>query len=150
MNTSKVIQVERTNFKGDWSEICPHCGDIQEKHKVTYGPFEGILHEHRMPCEPEKNKIRKKYRQTALTVKLIILIFWVLVPLAYIILQQFSKEVGWIAFGIGIIQLVIVTIKHFGNPDKWIPGHKKKREEELENQINISNSKMNKNMYSYF
>jgi hypothetical protein len=132
MNTPEKILTERTNFKGDRSETCPHCGDQQEKHKITYGPFDGVVHEHRMPCEPEKAEIQKEHNRTVYAAKTLILIIWILVPLAYLILSQFSKVVGWIAFSIGLIQLGIVTIKHFGNPDKWIPGYKKKQEKESE------------------
>ena len=64
--------------------------------------------------------------------KVIILIVWILVPFVYLLLQQFVAVVGWIAFGIGIFQLCLMTIKYFGNPDRWIPGYKNKRKKELQ------------------
>jgi len=45
-----------------------------------------------------------------------------------------------------VTYLLIVNEKY----RQWFFSIKDNREEELENQINISNSKMNKNMYSYF
>jgi hypothetical protein len=98
---------------------------------MTHGPYDGVLYEHRMPCEPEKEKMRRERRRMVLTSKIIILIGWILVPLVYLLLQQFVAIVGWVAFGIGVLQLLIVTIKHFGNADKWIPGHKKRQEQKL-------------------
>ena len=124
--------MERTNFQGNWSEACPHCGKPQEEHRTTYGPLDGVMYEHRMPCEPEREKMRREQRKMVLTAKIIILIGWILVPLVYLLLQQFVAVVGWVAFGIGVLQLCVVTIKHFGNPERWIPGYKKKKERELE------------------
>ena len=130
MNALAVMRTERTNFEGSWSDVCPHCGKLQESHRVINGPFNGVTYEHRMPCESEKEKMRRHGRNVVLTGKLFVLIGWILIPLAYLLLQQFVTEVGWIAFGIGILQLGVVTIKYFGNPDRWIPGHKRKKEEE--------------------
>lgn len=52
--------IERTNFDADWSEICSFCGKPQETHKMELGEFEGVFYEHRMPCEPEQDKMRKE------------------------------------------------------------------------------------------
>jgi hypothetical protein len=131
MNTPTTVQVERINFEGNWSDICPHCGKIQKEHCVTNGPFDAVIYEHRMPCGPEKEKMHKEQRRLVQSTKVIVLIIWILVPLVYLLLQQFVQIVGWIAFGIALIQLSIVTIKHFGNPDRWIPGYKKKKEDDL-------------------
>ena len=84
-----------------------------------------------MPCEPEKEKMVIERRRMVLTGKIIILFLWILLPFAYLLLQQFVATVGWIAFAIGILQLCIVTIKFFGKPDRWIPGYKRKKEKEL-------------------
>jgi len=123
-------KVERTNFEGSWNDVCQHCGKIQQEHRVTNGPYDSMLYEHRMPCEQEKEKIRREHSRMVLTAKTVILIGWVLVPFAYLLLQQFVTVVGWIAFSLGVLQLCVVTIKHFGNPDKWIPGHKAKMEKQ--------------------
>ena len=83
-----------------------------------------------MPCEAEQLKMHRHTRRLVSIGKLIVLVGWVLVPFVYLLLQQFVSVVGWIAFGIGLVQPSIETIKYFGNPDRWIPGHKKKKEEE--------------------
>lgn len=75
--------------------------------------------------------------------KVIILIGWILVPFVYLLLQQFVAVVGWIAFGIGIFQLCLITIKHFGNPDKWIPGYKEKTAKESQEAHWICHCKQN-------
>lgn len=124
--------MERTNFQGNWSDVCSYCGKQQEEHRTTYGPFNGVVYEHRMPCEPEREKMRREQRKMVFTTKIIILIGWILVPFVYLLLQQFVDLVGWLAFGIGVLQLCVVTIKYFGNPDWWIPGYKKKKARESE------------------
>jgi len=130
MNPPSTVLTERTNFDGDWSEVCLHCAQPQAVHRIIHGPFDGVLYEHRMPCEAEKKKMHHQTRRVVQTGKLIVLVGWILVPLLYLLLQQFVAVIGWIAFGIGIVQLLIFTFKCFGNPDRWIPGHAKKKEEE--------------------
>lgn len=125
------MRTERTNFEGSWDDICPHCGSPQEDHRKTYGPFEGVLHEHRLPCEPEKKKMQRDHRRIIRTGKIIVFIGWILVPLVILLLTQFVMVIGWIAFAFALIMLSIETIKHFGNPNKWIPGYKVKKEKEL-------------------
>ena len=82
MNTPAGVQVERSNFQGSWNDVCPHCGKVQAEHRVTHGPYDGVLYEHRMPCQPEKQKMRKEQRKIVLTAKAIIVVGWILVPLA--------------------------------------------------------------------
>jgi hypothetical protein len=131
MATPVSVRIERTNFEGSWDEVCPHCSRPRQEHRITHGPFNEVLYEHRMPCIAEKNKLHKERRRIVLTAKTLIAIGWILVPLVYLLLQQFVALIGWIAFGIGIFQLAMVTIKHFGDPDRWIPGHKKEKDDEF-------------------
>src|SRR5688500_9606477 len=102
MSKSTIARTERTNFDGRWTDICPDCGNPQESHRTISGPYDGVVYEHRMPCESEKEKMRRKTRRAVRASKIIILIGWILVPLAYLMLQQFVAVVGWIAFGIGV------------------------------------------------
>ncbi len=148
MNTPAAVRIERSNFEGSWSDVCPHCGKVQIEHRVTHGPYDGVLYEHRMPCRPEQEKIRGAQRRTVVTIRVIILIGWMLVPFLYLLLQQFVAIVGWIAFGIGILQLCVVTIKLFGDPDRWIPGHKKKKTEELRNAHYIYHCEQNPDAFA--
>lgn len=62
MKEEPTDEIHRTNFDGDWNDECPHCGRKQKEHRKTYGPLDGVIHEHRLPCEPEKNKIQEKHR----------------------------------------------------------------------------------------
>lgn len=75
--------------------------------------------------------MRQERRRFVRSAQIIILVGWILVPFAYLLLQQFVAVIGWIAFGIGVLQLGVLTVKHFGDPDRWIPGHKRTNEEEL-------------------
>jgi len=124
------MKTERTNFQGDWDSICPYCGAKQSEHRTEYGPVNDVLYEHRMPCECEKQKMRRETRRKVQTVRAIIFLGWILIPLAILILGVTSPLVGWLAFAFGLCKVAIEGVKLFGNPDKWIPGHKEKKERE--------------------
>lgn len=51
------MKIERTNFEGDWNEMCPHCGEIQGSHRSIVGEYKGVRYEHRLPCEEERKKM---------------------------------------------------------------------------------------------
>jgi len=129
-NEMTEIRIERTNFDGSWDEVCPHCGKEQVEHRSIVGELDGVRYEHRLPCAPEKEKIQREHRRVVQTGKIIVFVGWILVPFVVMLLQQFISIFGWLAFALGIFKLGIETIKHFGNPDKWIPGHKAKMEKE--------------------
>jgi hypothetical protein len=68
MKEKPTSKIHRTNFEGNWKDICPHCGNKQMDHRKTYGPLDGVIHEHRLPCEPERElfiKERQKLVRTA-------------------------------------------------------------------------------------
>jgi hypothetical protein len=143
MDATTQQRVERTNFDGEWSDKCPYCEQDQLSHRTTTGPVDGVIYEHRMPCEPERALITRQYRQRVIATKSFIFLGWILTPFALLLLQQFVSVVGWIAFGIGIFKLTITTIKHFGNPDKWIPGYTAKQERELRDRHYIYHCERN-------
>jgi len=87
------------------------------------GEVEGEILEYRKPCEPEKEKLRRGMIASVRSAKLLVLIFWILVPLGILILEFTNPLVGQIAFGLSLAKLGIECVKFFGNPDKWIPGH---------------------------
>lgn len=124
------MKTERTNFRGDWGSTCPHCGKKQIEHRTEYGPVNDILYEHRMPCGPEKDKLLRETRRKVQTIRVFVFIGWILVPLVILILGVTSALVGWIAFALGLCKVAVEGVKLFGNPDKWIPGHKEKAERE--------------------
>lgn len=119
-----------TNFTGTREEVCPHCGLKQQTHRHVLGEFDGEVLERRIPCEPEKETLRRSAVVRVRTAKIIILIFWILLPLSILILEFTNPIVGAVAFGISLIKLGIEVVKFFGNPDKWIPGHKAKAEKQ--------------------
>ena len=65
------------------------------------------------------------------TGKMLILIWVVFLPLCVLLLTKFISVLGWIAFAFGILKLLYETMKHYGDPHKWLPGYteKKKRED---------------------
>jgi hypothetical protein len=124
------MKSERTNFEGDWNDICPHCGKKQLEHRTEFGPHNDVLYEHRMPCEPEKHMMRRATRQKVQTIRVLVFVGWILVPLVILVLGVTNALVGWIAFAFGLYKVAVESVKLFGNPDQWLPGHKAKRERE--------------------
>ena len=110
--------------------MCPHCGFKQETHRHIIGEVDGEILEHRMPCEPEKETLRRSWAARVRATKAIVLLFWILVPLAILVLEFTNPIVGVAAFVLSLLKLGVEFIKFFGNPDKWIPGHKAKAEKE--------------------
>jgi hypothetical protein len=94
------------------------------------GEFEGEILEHRMPCESERDKLRRAAVARVRAGNLIVLVFWILVPLVILVLEFTSPIVGAFAFGLSLVKLGIEFVKFFGNPDEWIPGHKAKAEKQ--------------------
>jgi len=117
-----------SNFDGDWSDICEYCGKPQEAHKIDHGSYEGTHYIHRMPCAPEQEQIKRKWRKRALTVKGFVLLGWILVPLFIAIVGFANYWVGLLLFIIALAKIAIEYIKLFGNAEKWIPGHKERME----------------------
>ena len=64
------------------------------------------------------------------SIKAFIFAGWVLIPLIITVLGFADPIVGAILFAISIFKIAMTFIKHFGNPNKWIPGHKEKAEKE--------------------
>ena len=124
------MKTERTNYDGDWESICPHCGKKQVEHLTVYGPIDDVIYEHRLPCAPEKEIMHRETRRIVRTTQVIVFIGWIAVPLAILILGMTSSLVGGLAFAYGLWKVALEGVKLFGNPDKWIPGHKKNRERE--------------------
>lgn len=87
------MKTERTNFQGEWDSICPHCGKKQIEHRTEYGPVSDVTYEHRMPCEPEKDKMHRETRRKVQTIRVIVFIGWILVPLVILIFGR-NKCVG--------------------------------------------------------
>jgi hypothetical protein len=123
-----ALKTRSTNFSGSWDEVCPHCGQKQETHRQIIGEVDGEVLERRKPCAPERERIRQHWSARVRATKIAVLIFWVLVPLAILILEFTNPLVGAVAFGLSLLKLGVEAIKFFGNPDKWIPGHRQKAE----------------------
>ncbi|POP53267.1 hypothetical protein [Zhongshania marina] len=94
------MDIEYTNFDGDWAANCPYCGKPQVTHQVDLGEFEGKKYIHRQPCEEEQYQIRKRAVKRGIVNRSIILAYdivmyiWGLIP--------FKEE----------IKLVFSTVKH--------------------------------------
>jgi len=74
--------------------------------------------------------MRRERRKIVRASKVLVLVVWILIPLLILILGVTSPFIGAIAFAVSLGKLGIEAVKFFGNPDKWIPGHKEKRERE--------------------
>lgn len=122
---------ERTNFTGSWDDVCLHCGKSQRDHRVIVGEHDGIQYEHRMPCQQQKDIMARKTIFSLRVLQAISLVVWVVVPLAIAVLGFTSYIIGVVLFLYSLFKIAVQAIKLFGNPDKWIPGHKEKKERDL-------------------
>jgi len=120
-------------FKGDWNETCQFCGEKQIAHRTTHEWIDGEILEHRKPCQPETDLITRDWRNRARAARLIVLVWWVIIPLMILLINEI-EVVARIAFAIAIIKLIWEVVKIYGNPEKWFPAYgrsqeKKEREE---------------------
>lgn len=124
------MKVERTNFNGDWDDLCPYCGETQGKHKEIIGEYKDVRYEHRLPCEAEKLRIRKETRAQARTLKTFIFLGWILVPLLIALFGFASVLIGTILFVISLFKIAWTGLELYGKPEKWLRGYKSKIEKE--------------------
>ena len=117
-----------TDFEGNWDDTCHFCGKPQREHRQTEGPINDTIYEYRMPCQPEKDAMRRNTRKIVKTTKAFVLVIWVLIPLALLLITLIPLF-GWIAFAISLGTLAFEVFKIYSDADKWIPGHKQKEEE---------------------
>jgi len=130
------MQIERTNFNGSWNDICPFCGEKQEKHKIIIpGEKEGLKYEHRKPCEQEKQSIQEGYKREATIVRSWSLIIWVLIPLFIIVFGFANIWIGFTLFIYSLFKIIWKLLEIYGRPEKWLqkclPGYKEKKEKEF-------------------
>jgi len=83
-----------------------------------------------LPCEPEIEKMHRETRRNVRTIQTMVFLAWILVPLLILILGVTSPLVGCMALAFGLWKIAVKGVKLFGNPDRWVPGHKEKRERE--------------------
>ena len=80
------MEVNYTNYDGDWEENCPDCGKPQKEHQVELGEFENVRYIHRMPCPEEQHQIRKRAVKQGIAIRTISLFYnlvtylWGLIP----------------------------------------------------------------------
>lgn len=100
------MEIEYTNFKGNWDDDCTYCGKSQKSHQVDSGTYQGKHYIHRQPCKEEQYEIRKKAVKTGIAMKSVVSIhnvsayLWGLIPF---------KET--IKLALGFIKNIFVSIK---------------------------------------
>ena len=131
-NLYPAVDNKDSNFEGDWDDTCQYCKRSHREHINPNLPIPN--YKHRMPCEEQKAAIRANHNRQVCTVKGIIFVGWVLIPLIIAILGFTSPVVGGILLAISVFKIGVAAIKHIGNPDKWIPGYteKVKKERDME------------------
>lgn len=87
-----------------------------------------------MPCEPEQESIRARYRLDGRILKAIVFTGWVILPLLVLLITEI-EIVSRIAFWTAVAKLIWETMKIYGKPRKWFPAYERYRkridEEEL-------------------
>lgn len=76
------------------------------------------------PCEQEQERLRRARVSRVRWTKGIVLEFWILVPLAILLLEFASPIAGVAAFVLSLVTLGVEFAKLFGDPGRGIPGHK--------------------------
>lgn len=69
------MQIEYTNFDGDWDAQCPFCGKPQRDHQVDLGELEEVRFIHRQPCPEEQRQIIKRAIIQANTVRVVVTLY---------------------------------------------------------------------------
>lgn len=116
-------------FLGKWHEVCAHCGKSQQEHREQVETSSQTI-EWRKPCEAEKALMQRSGQRRVKMGKAIVFVGWILIPLAIAVLGFTSAIVGACGFAISLIKVFVEGVKLYGNPDKWLPGHKAKMEKQ--------------------
>jgi hypothetical protein len=118
-----------SNFDGDWDAACIYCGRPHKEHILTNHPDPN--YKHRVPCEQQKEVIRREQRRTVTMASALMLVGWIIVPLAIGVLGFASVWFGAFLFALWLLSIGWRVVKLFGHPEKWFPGYKEKQEKEL-------------------
>lgn len=117
-----------SNFEGDWDADCEFCGKTHRNHIWEENPVPNYLH--RLPCEEEKEAIAKETKRQVRILNAFSFVWWILIPVAIIILGFANPIFSVILFGISLAKVGVTVIKFFGDPDKWFPGYTARKEKE--------------------
>ncbi len=117
------MEIEYTNFEGNWEADCPYCGKPQESHKVDLGAYEGKQYIHRSPCEEEQYVMRKNAVKKGIVIRTIVNIYstltylWGLIP--------FKEEIKLL---FGFIKNIFVSLRAMWYLQRSKPKHNKNRQ----------------------
>lgn len=53
------MEIEYTNFDGDWNEPCAFCGQPNQAHQVNAGSHDGVTYIHYQPCEEQLQQAKR-------------------------------------------------------------------------------------------
>jgi hypothetical protein len=53
------VEINYTNFDGDWNEPCEYCGKPNVDHQVSVGAHDGITYVHHQPCDEQLRHLKK-------------------------------------------------------------------------------------------
>jgi len=69
------MDLETSNFDGDWNEKCSFCGQPHSEHQQRHELPDGGAYLHRMPCKQEQYFISKKFVWQAITLRTVLFIY---------------------------------------------------------------------------
>jgi hypothetical protein len=118
----------KSNFNGNWDDICIYCGRSHREHIREYPDAN---YKHRMPCREQKEAMRRDWHRTVTTANVLVLLGWVIVPFAIAILGFANVWLGIFLFLFSVAKIGWRVVKMYGKPEKWMPGYKAKQEEQL-------------------
>src|ERR1051325_7675789 len=118
-----------SNFAGNWDDICLYCGRPHREHILKDHPDPNW--KHRMPCEEQKEAMRREWKRNVTTANILVLVGWVIVPLIIGILGFASVWIGVFLFVLSLGKIGWRLVEFYGTPEKWVPGYKEKQERDL-------------------
>src|SRR5438270_6264090 len=87
-----------SNFDGEWDSTCIYCGRPHNEHVLKDHPDPNF--KYRMPCEQQKEAIRREQKRIVTMGSALVLIGWIIVPLAIGILGFASVWFGVLLFAL--------------------------------------------------
>src|SRR5439155_2680225 len=92
-----------SNFDGNWDDICIYCGRSHREHILEEYP--DANYKHRMPCKEQKEAMRREWKRNVTTANILVLVGWVIVPLAIAVLGFASVWLGIFLFVLSLAKI---------------------------------------------
>jgi hypothetical protein len=104
-----------SNFEGNWDDICMYCGRPHRDHMLKDHPDPN--YKHRLPCKEQKEAMRREWNRTVKTANFLVLLGWVIVPLAIVVVGFASLWIGVFLFVLSLAKIGWRVLEIYGKPE---------------------------------